>query len=57
MAELIKLDKISKQAMWKKVLENQEIKKQIEETFKQIDEHMKDFQVPVLTFECLDMLI
>ena len=37
-----------KQAMWKQVLDNQEIKSKIEGTFKQIDEHTKEFQVPFL---------
>ena len=39
---------MSKQAMWKQVLDNQEIKSKIEGAFKQIDEHIKDFQVPFL---------
>ena len=43
--ELVKLNEMSKQAMWKQVLDNQETKSKIEGTFKQIDEHVKDFQV------------
>ena len=46
---------MSKQAMWKQVLDNQEIKSKIEGTFKQIDEHVKDFQVPFsYLLECFE---
>ena len=51
-AELVKLDEMSKQAIWKKVLDNQEIKNKIEGTLKQIDEHIKDFHVSLLTAYC-----
>lgn len=55
--ELVKLDEMSKQAMWKRVLDNQETKNKIKESFEQIDEHMKDFQVPLLTCRNINMLI
>ena len=57
--ELAKLDEISKQAMWKMVLDNQETKNKIEGSFRQINEHMKDLQVLLLTYllECINMLI
>ena len=42
---VLELSKMSKRAMWKKILESEEDKKKIGEIFKQIDEHTKNFHV------------
>ena len=42
---VLELSKMSKRATWKKVLESEEDKKMIAETFQQIDEHTKNFHV------------
>jgi hypothetical protein len=42
---LLELIKISKRATWKKILESEEDKKKIAETFERIDEHTKNFHV------------
>ena len=42
---VLQLSKMLKRATWKKILENEEDKKKIEETFKRIDEHTKNFHV------------
>ena len=39
-----------KRATWKKILESEEDKKKIAETFKRIDEHTKNFHVRSLTY-------
>ena len=47
---VLELSEISKRATWKKVLESEEDKKKIAETFKQIDEHTKNFHVRSSTY-------
>ena len=42
---VIQLSKMSKRATWKKILESEEDKKKIAETFKLIDEQTKNFHV------------
>ena len=42
---VLELSKMSKRAMWKKILESEEDKKKITEIFKRIDEHTKNFHV------------
>ena len=42
---VLDLSKMLKRATWKKILESEEDKKKIAETFKQIDEHTKNFHV------------
>ena len=42
---VLELNKMSKRATWKKILESEEDKKKIGEIFKQIDEHTKNFYV------------
>ena len=42
---VLELIKMSKRATWKKILESEEDKKKIAETFKRIDEHTKNFHV------------
>ena len=42
---VLDLNKMSKRATWKKILEIEEDKKKIREIFKQIDEHTKNFYV------------
>jgi hypothetical protein len=42
---VLELSKMSKRATWKKVLESEEDKKKIAETFERIDEHTKNFHV------------
>ena len=42
---VLELSKMSKKATWKKILESEEDKKKIEDTFKRIDEHTKNFHV------------
>ena len=42
---VLELSKMSKRAMWKKILESEEDKKKIGEIFTQIDEHTKNFHV------------
>ena len=47
---VVELSKMSKRATWKKILENEEDKKKITDTFKRIDEHTKNFHVSSLTY-------
>ena len=47
---VLELSKMLKRATWKKILENEEDKKKIEETFKRIDEHTKNFHVRLATY-------
>ena len=47
---VLELSKMSKRATWKRILENEEDKKKIVETFKQIDEHTKNFHVRSPTY-------
>jgi hypothetical protein len=42
---VLELSKMSKRATWKKVLESEEDKKKIAETFERINEHTKNFHV------------
>ena len=42
---VLELSKMLKRATWKKILESEEDKKKIAKTFKQIDEHTKNFHV------------
>ena len=42
---VLELSKMSERATWKKILESEEDKKKIAETFKLIDEHTKNFYV------------
>ena len=48
--KVLELSKMLKRATWKKILENEEDKKKIEETFKRIDEHTKIFHVRSPTY-------
>ena len=47
---VLELSEMLKRATWKKVLESEEDKKKIAETFKQIDKHMKNFHVRLPTY-------
>jgi hypothetical protein len=47
---VLELSKMSKRVTWKKVLESEEDKKKIADTFKQIDEHTKNFHVRSPTY-------
>ena len=47
---VLELSNMSKRATWKKILESEEDKKKIEEIFKQIDEHTKNFYVRSPTY-------
>ena len=47
---VLELSKMSKRATWKKILESEEDKKKIAETFKRIDEHTKNFHVRSPTY-------
>ena len=47
---VLELSKMSKRATWKKILESEEDKKKIEDTFKWIDEHTKNFHVRSPTY-------
>ena len=47
---VLELSEMSKRATWKKILETEEDKKKIAETFKQIDEHTKNFHVRSPTY-------
>ena len=42
---VLELSKMSERATWKKILESEEDKNKIAETFKLIDEHTKNFYV------------
>ena len=50
MDNVLQLSKLLKRATWKKILENEEDKKKIEETFKRIDEYTKNFHVRSPTY-------
>ncbi|KAG5342333.1 hypothetical protein C0989_003463 [Termitomyces sp. Mn162] len=43
--KIIEIDKLSKKATWKKILENEQDKSEIDGIFKYIDEETKDFQM------------
>ena len=47
---VLELSKMSERATWKKILESEEDKKKIAETFKLIDEHTKNFYVSSPTY-------
>ena len=47
---VLELSKMSKRATWKKILESEEDKTKIEDTFKQIDEHTKNLHVRSPTY-------
>jgi hypothetical protein len=47
---VLELSKMSKSATWKKILESEENKKKIAETFDRIDEHTKNFHVRSPTY-------
>ena len=47
---VLELSEMLKRATWKKVLESEEDKKKIAETFKRIDEHTKNFYVRSPTY-------
>jgi hypothetical protein len=50
--KVLELNKMSKSATWKRILENEEDGIKIRETFKQIDEYTKNFHVRLLA--CLN---
>jgi hypothetical protein len=41
------LNGLSSSPVWERIIENEEDAKKIEESFKRMDEHTKDFQVPL----------
>ena len=47
---VFELSKMSKKATWKKILESEEDKKKLTETFQRIDEHTKNFHVRSPTY-------
>ena len=47
---VLELSKMSERETWKKILESEEDKKKIAETFKLIDEHTKNFYVRSPTY-------
>ena len=47
---VLELNKMSKRATWKKILESEEDKKKIGDIFKHIDEHTKNFYVRSPTY-------
>ena len=47
---VLELSKMSKRATWEKILESEEDKKKIADTFKRIDEQTKNFHVRSLTY-------
>ena len=47
--KVLELNKMVERATWKRILENEEDKTKIEETFKHIDEHTKNFHVRLPT--------
>ena len=47
---VLELSKMAKRATWKKILESEEDKKTIEDIFKKIDEHTKNFHVRSPTY-------
>ena len=46
--KVLELSKMLERATWQRILENEEDKIKIQETFKQIDEHTKNFHVRCL---------
>ena len=46
--KVLEFSKMLERATWKRILENEEDKIKIQETFKQIDEHTKNFHVRCL---------
>ena len=47
---VLELSKMLKRATWKKILESEEDKKKIADTFTRIDEHTKNFHVRLSTY-------
>ena len=47
---VLELSEMLKRATWKKILESEDDKKKISETFKRIDEHTKNFHVSSLAY-------
>ena len=47
---VLELSKMSKRATWKKILDSEEDKKKITDTFMRIDEHTKNFHVRLPTY-------
>ena len=48
-AELVKLNGMAKQTIWRQALDNQEVKNKIQRAIEQIDGRIMDFQVPFFT--------
>ena len=48
--KVLELNKMLERATWKRILENEEDKTKIEETFKHIDEHTKNFHVRLSSY-------
>jgi len=46
--KVVELSQMSERATWKRILENEQEKIKIQEIFKQIDEHTKNFHVRCL---------
>jgi hypothetical protein len=51
------LKEMSSSNIWEKILENEEDANKIEESFKRMDEHTKNFQVRVAILESMGMLM
>ena len=51
------LKEMSSSNVWVKILENQEDAKKVEESFKRMDEHTKNFQVRVAIYEPMGILM
>ena len=49
-SKVLELNEMLERATWKRILDNQEDKMKIEETFKHIDEHTKNFHVRLSTY-------
>ena len=47
---VLELSEMLKRATWKKILESEDDKKKISETFKRIDEHTNNFHVSSLAY-------
>ena len=45
---IVKLDELSKNRLWRNVLENEQIKVEVQRIFKDVDESTKDFHVCLL---------
>ena len=48
--KVLELSKMLERGTWKRILENEEDKTKIEETFKHIDEHTKNFHVRLFMY-------